>query len=96
MEKFKLIVVAGDESVTGEFDNVVKGLEQAASRAEELRRQFCDDYPDTYVACYPLNEDIHYPSSDYRIWQKDSFGSTYWKMMKVSRYGTRLYTYLPQ
>lgn len=94
MAKYKLIVVAGDEEVTREYDNVVNNLKEAEEKAEALRKEWCECYPDAYVACYPYNEDTKYPNADYRVWERDYYGDVYWKMMKVSELGTRMYTYL--
>lgn len=93
--KYKLIVCAGGDFHTREFANVVENLDEAAERAEELRKQYQDDYPDVQVDCYPYNEDIRYPYDDYRFWTRDCFGDCGWHWMKVSDHGTRLYDYLP-
>lgn len=93
--KYKLIAIAGDDAVTGEFENMVNSLKDAEIRAEELRQEwFNDGYPDAYVACFDYNEDVRYPYADYRCWVQDCFGDTYWKWMKVSEMGSRLYMYL--
>lgn len=93
--KYKLIVIAGDEAATGEFENVVNGLKQAENVAEKLRDEWYNDgYPDAYVACFDIREDIRYPLGDYRCWVRDYFGDTYWEWMKVSERGSRLYMYL--
>lgn len=95
MAKYKLMVIAGDDAVTGEFDNIVKNLKDAEIKAEELRQEWFDrGYPDTYAACYDYDEDVRYPYGDYRCWVQDCFGDTYWKWMKVSERGTNLYMYL--
>lgn len=87
MAKYKLIVVAADEHVTKEFANVVNNLKDAAEKAEELRKQYDDgSYSDVHVACYPYCEDIRHPCADYRCWQKDADGETYWKWMKMGTY----------
>lgn len=109
MAKYKLIVIAGDEAITGEYENRVNSLEEAEVKADELLTEYLEDYPDTYIACYPYDkhnncpmdeddenydEDVRYPYNDYRCWVRDCFGDTYWKWMKVSERGSRLYMYL--
>lgn len=86
MERFKLIVVAGDENATGEYENVVTGIENAETKSKELLKEYIDDYPDAYVACYPYYEDIHLPEDDYECWIRDDDGIESWWTMKMGTY----------
>lgn len=94
--KYKLIVYAGGEYVTDEYEYPVANLKEAAKKAEELRLEYDNgDYCDVRIDCLPYKDDIHHPSGDYRVWQRDIDGLTYWMWMKVSGYmHTRMYTYL--
>lgn len=94
--KYKLIVYAGGEYVTDEYEYPVTNLKEAAKKAEELRQEYDNgDYCDVRIDCLPYKDDIHHPSGDYRVWQRDIDGLIYWMWMKVSDYmHTRMYTYL--
>ena len=88
--KYKLIV-EGDFSgqLTGEYENLAANLKDAETKARALHEEY-----KTPVACYEIDDNIQYPYGDYRIWVKDMFGDQYWKWMKVSNTGVRLYTYI--
>lgn len=86
MEKFKLVVYAGDEQATKEYENVVTTLDEAESKAEELLAQYIEDYPDAYVACYDYDEYIKLPEEDYRCWRRDADGIETWWWMKMGTY----------
>ena len=91
--KYKLIVTSYDNPITGEYENVVNGLKQAEKLAEELRQTYVEE-GDVKVSCYPIEENVKYPYEDYRVWVKDQYGDTYWRWVKVSEHGLRLYEYL--
>lgn len=84
MKKYKLIATTiwGD-ALTGEYDNVVKGIAEAQKRADELLDEYLHNYPDCVVNCF---EEWNYPGryEDYLVWQKDIFGERYWKIMRVN------------
>lgn len=92
--KYKLIVYAGGEYETDEFDYPVANLKEAAKKAEELRQEYDNgDYCDVRIDCLPYNDDLHHPSGDYRVWSKDVYGDVYWRWMKVGYYGIRIDIY---
>ena len=70
--KYKLIVYAGGEYVTDEYEYPVTNLKEAAKKAEELRQEYDNgDYCDVRIDCLPYKDDIHHPSGDYRVWQRN-------------------------
>lgn len=88
--KYKLYPEDNWQGIQTNHVRYANNLEEAAIIAEQMRQEY-----HTSISCYPRNEDIVYPISDYRIWKKDCFGDTYWVWMKVNpETSSRLYTYL--
>lgn len=83
MKKYKLIVVGGDDRLTGEYENVVNGFVEAERRAEELLNEYIEGYPDAYVALFEKDEPF-YCCYDFLIYKADYFGDRYWRMMVAS------------
>ena len=93
--KYKLIVIAGEEKITGEYENVVASIKDAETKANELMDKFIDDYPDTYIECLEFEECYLYPSKDFKVWVQDSCGDRCWKMAKIGTYCRTICHYLP-
>lgn len=87
MSKYKVIVVASDEFITGEYQNRANTIEEAKKIAEQLYKKFDKgNYSDLRVDVYPENEYISSPTEDYPVLYKDCDGNFCWSEMKVGTY----------
>lgn len=95
MAQYKLIIIAGDEIASPEFENVVSSLKEAKIKADILLNLVQQDgCPDAYIEILPLKENLRHPAKDYRVWQQDCSGDRYFKWMKVGTWCRNLYMYL--
>lgn len=87
MKKYKVIAVACDEFISGEYDNRASTEKEAKEVAKKLYERFDNgNYPDLRVEIYPIDELINSPIEDYPVLFKDCDGILVWGEMKVGTY----------